>query len=247
MCFRYSLTQKAELLNQVASLHWALDFEPVYHANGFEFPIMPVITSQQPGEVQAYHWGLIPHWAGSLEEANKLRAQTLNARAETVYEKPAFRSYIPRRRCLVLADGFFEWMDFNKKKYPHYIRAADNSVFAFAGIYSHWTEPETGELFRTFAILTTVANPMMARIHNSKERMPVILQPQDWTTWLDPELPKERVQELLRPCSDGFLQAHTIDRGLARPGADANHPSTLAPVHYPELDSASEQASLFES
>ncbi|RYY89538.1 MAG: SOS response-associated peptidase [Chitinophagaceae bacterium] len=247
MCFRYSITQKAHLLNQLVNLKWALDFEPVYHANGFEFPLMPVITSQEPDQVQAYHWGLIPHWAPSLAEAQKLRAQTLNAKSETVYEKPAFRSYIPKRRCIVLADGFFEWMDFNKKKYPHYIQAADGAVFAFAGIYSHWTEPETGELFRTFSILTTAANPLLARIHNSKERMPVILAPEEWEAWLNPDLPREQVQEMMRACDEGFLKAHTIDRSLARPGFDANHPSTLEPVHYPELDSPSEQASLFGS
>ncbi|RYY38612.1 MAG: SOS response-associated peptidase [Chitinophagaceae bacterium] len=245
MCFRYSITQKAQLLNQVVSLRWTLDFEPVFHANGFEFPLMPVITSQEPDQVQAYHWGLIPHWAPSMAEAQKLRAQTLNAKSETVFEKPAFRSYIPKRRCLALSDGFFEWMDFNKKKYPHYVQAADGGIFAFAGIYSHWTEPETGELFRTFSILTTAANPMMARIHNSKERMPVILAPEQWEAWLDPDLTKEQVQELMRPCSESFLKAHTIDRALARPGFDANHAATLQQVHYPELDSPAEQASLF--
>lgn len=136
-------------------------------------------------------------------------------------------------------------MEFQKKKYPHLVRAGNEEVFAFAGIYSHWTEPETGELFRTFAIITTAANPFMARIHNSKERMPVILPPEAWADWLNPELRKEQIEELLRPCPDSFLRAHTIDRAIGRPGADTNHAGTHAEVLYPELDSPPEQFSLF--
>ncbi|RYY99816.1 MAG: SOS response-associated peptidase [Chitinophagaceae bacterium] len=246
MCYHYSLTKKQEQVMKLIAAEWELPYEPVYHANGFTFPTMPVITSQEPGKVQAYSWGLIPHWTASLADAQKLRAQTLNARGETVFEKPAFRSYIPKRRCLVLADGFFEWMEYQKKKYPHYVHAKEDELFAFAGVYSHWTEPETGELFRTFAIITTDANPLMARIHNTKQRMPVILPPGAWSEWLNPELPKERIGELLHPCADNYLQAHTVDRSLGRPGADTNHAGTLLPVGYPELDSP-EQFSLFNA
>ncbi|RYY64833.1 MAG: SOS response-associated peptidase [Chitinophagaceae bacterium] len=246
MCYHYSITKKQAQVLQLIAAEWEMPFEPVYHANGFTFPLMPVITSQEPGKVQAYSWGLIPHWTAGLAEAQKLRTQTLNAKAETVFEKPSFRNYIPKRRCLVLADGFFEWMEYQKKKYPHFVRAKGDELFAFAGIYSHWTEPETGELYRTFSILTTEANPFMARIHNTKQRMPVILPREAWSRWLDPELPKEQVQELLCPCPEGFLQAHTIDRAIGRPGADSNHEATLAPVDYPELGSSSEQASLFD-
>jgi putative SOS response-associated peptidase YedK len=247
MCYHYSLTKKQEQILSMITAEWELPYEPVYHANGFTFPLMPVVTSQEPGKVQAYHWGLIPHWVPSMADAQKLRAQTLNAKSETAFEKPAFRSYIPKRRCLVLADGFFEWMEFQKKKYPHFVQAKGGEIFAFAGIYSHWTEPETGELFRTFAILTTEANPFMARIHNSKLRMPVILSPSQWQDWLNPDLSKEQIQEMLRPCREGYLQAHTIDRAIGKPGASTNQEQTLAMVHYPELDSPAEQHSLFDS
>jgi len=245
MCYHYALTKGMENVLKNLTLDWEIPFEPVYHASGFTFPAMPVITSQEPGRVQAYTWGLIPHWTASLAEAQKLRTQTLNARSESVFEKPAFRSYIPKRRCLVLADGFFEWMDFQKKKYPHFISAAEGALFAFAGIYSHWTEPETGELFRSFAILTTAANPLMAKIHNSKERMPVILPQQAWNGWLDPGLSREQIEALLHPCPDNFLKAHTIDRAVGRPGAATNHAGILEPVHYPELYSP-EQHTLFD-
>src|SRR6476661_7215061 len=100
MCYHYSLSKKGEQVLKMIATEWEMPFEPVYHANGFTFPVMPVITSQEPGTVQAYHWGLIPHWTPSLAEAQKLRAQTLNAKAETVFEKPSFRNYIPKRRCL---------------------------------------------------------------------------------------------------------------------------------------------------
>ncbi|TCJ14134.1 SOS response-associated peptidase [Flaviaesturariibacter flavus] len=247
MCYHYTFTKKQEQVMKAITAEWEMPFEPVFHANGFTFPHMPVITSQEPGKVQAYTWGLIPHWVGTLEEATKLRAQTLNAKGETIFEKPAFRSYVPKRRCLVLADGFFEWMEFQKKKYPHLVRLQEEELFAFAGIYSHWTEPETGELFRTFAIITTAANPFMARIHNSKQRMPVILPRAAWQDWLNPELPREKIQELLQPCPDSYLKAHTIDRAIGRPGADTNHAGTLAEVSYPELGASPEQFSLFDS
>ncbi|HVK96877.1 MAG TPA: SOS response-associated peptidase family protein, partial [Flavisolibacter sp.] len=87
---------------------WEMPFEPIYHINGFDFPAMPVITSAHPNKVQAYSWGLIPHWVKNVEEAKKIRTQTLNAKAETIFEKPSFRNYV-NNRCIILADGFYEW------------------------------------------------------------------------------------------------------------------------------------------
>lgn len=214
---------------------WETPFEPIYHIGGFDFPVMPVVTAQEPGKVQAYTWGLIPHWVKTLADAQKLRAQTLNAKGETVFEKPSFRTYIQNNRCLVLADGFYEWMDFQKKKYPHYVHLKDDELFAFAGVYSHWTDKETGELFKTFAIITTDANPLMARIHNVKKRMPVILTKDQWNTWLTPELKKEQIADLLLPCPDVHMTAHPISKLITTRGADTNVPEIRKPFEYPEL------------
>lgn len=235
MCYHYSLTKKQEEIMKMIAAEWEMPFEPVHHASGFAFPVMPVITQQQPDKVQAYTWGLIPHWVKSGAEAQKLRAQTLNARAETLFEKPSFRTYARQRRCIALADGFFEWMEFAKKKYPHFVQLKEGALFGFAGVYSHWTDEETGELLRTFSIATTEANPLMARIHNTKQRMPVILPQEKWKDWLNPEAKEDELQELLQPCPDSGMQAHTVSKLITTRGADTNVPDIHASVEYPEL------------
>jgi putative SOS response-associated peptidase YedK len=235
MCYHYSLTKKQEEIMQMIQAEWEAPFEPIYHINGFDFPTMPVITLRHPGKVQGYQWGLIPHWVKSLDDAKKLRAQTLNAKAETLFEKPSFRTYAQENRCLVLVDGFFEWMEFNKKKYPHYVHLKNNELFAFAGLYSHWTDKETGELFRTFTIITTAANPLMERIHNQKKRMPVILTQDRWAQWLDPDLTRQQIQSMLEPCPDANMNAYTISKLITTRGADTNVPYVKDPQAYPEL------------
>jgi putative SOS response-associated peptidase YedK len=235
MCYHYSLTKKQEELMKMIGAEWEAPFEPIYHVNGFNFPRMPVITQEEPGKVQAYTWGLIPHWVKSADEADKLRAQTLNAKAETLFEKPSFRTYVQNHRCLVLADGFFEWMEYAKKKYPHYVHLKGSEVFAFAGLYTHWTDKDTGELFRTFTIITTEANPLMARIHNIKKRMPVILPRDHWKRWLDPTLSKEQIADMLHPCPDTGMDAYPISRQITARGADTNVPQIMQPYTYPEL------------
>lgn len=235
MCFHYSLTkERAEIEIQLGAT-WDDDWEPVNYVNGFTFPKMPVITQKSPGRIQLFQWGLIPHWVKSKTDADKLRAQTLNARSETVFEKPSFRSYIPNNRCLILADGFFEWMDFQKKKYPHYIYLKSNALFCFAGIYSFWTDKETGEHFDTFSILTSTANPMLARIHNSKLRMPVFIQPDQYKKWLTPDLPKEEIQSFFKPYPESEMKNHTISKLITSRTRNPNTPEVINPFTYPEL------------
>lgn len=235
MCFHYALTkQKAEIEIQLG-VSWDDDWQPIYHASGFSFLKMPVITQRQPGQVQMFNWGLIPHWVKTKSDADKLKAQTLNARSETAFEKPSFRSYIPNNRCLVIADGFFEWMDLQKKKYPHLIQMKDEKVFCFAGIYSSWVDKESGELINSFAILTTDANPMMAKIHNLKERMPVIIPPALYKKWLTPDLSKEDITAFFTPYPEDKMQNHTISKRITSRTEDSNVIETLEPFTYPEL------------
>src|SRR6476619_7321762 len=134
MCYHYSLTKKQEQIMRLIEGEWEAPFEPVYHASGFGFPVMPVITAAHPKEIQQYVWGLVPHWVHNMADAQKLRAQTLNAKSETLFEKPAFRNYV-NNRCIVLADGFYEWMEYKKKKYPHHVQLKNNELFGFAGLY----------------------------------------------------------------------------------------------------------------
>jgi putative SOS response-associated peptidase YedK len=235
MCFHYSLTKERTEIEIQLGATWEDDWQPVYSANGFTFLKMPVITQNKPGSIQLFNWGLIPHWVKSKVDADKLKAQTLNARSETVFEKPSFRSYITNNRCLVIADGFFEWMDFQKKKYPHFIYLKKKDVFCFAGIYSSWTDKETGEHLNTFSILTTDANPMMAHIHNSKKRMPVIVPPRLYKKWLTPDLPKESIVSFFIPYPDSEMQNHPISKRITSRTDDPNVPEVSEPFIYPEL------------
>jgi putative SOS response-associated peptidase YedK len=217
-------------------VHWeGQEWQPVYHASGFSFLQMPVITQADPKYVQLFNWGLIPSWVKTKIDADKLKAQTLNARSETAFEKPSFRSGIKYNRCLIPADGFFEWMDVNKKKYPHYIFMKNQELFCFGGIYANWTDRFTGELIQSFSILTTDANPMMEKIHNSKKRMPVIIPSNGYAHWLDNNLMPKDIQQFFKPFSDSEMAYHTISKLITSRVENSNVPEVLEAVEYPEL------------
>lgn len=212
MCFHNSMTKKAKALQAryQAKANYNIEFENVYHANGFSFPLWSVITSAKPDELQLYRWGLVPRWIKTDRDAKKIRTNTLNARSETVFEKPSYSLAIKKQRCLVPSTGFFEWRDENKKKIPYYIQLNDMDIFSMAGIYEHWTNPDTGELLSTFSILTTQANPLMEYIHNTKKRMPVILSPENEKRWLSANITKDDIMDLTQPYNEKLMNAYTI-------------------------------------
>lgn len=151
--------------------------------NGFEHPKTPIITNDQPELIQHFNWGLIPHWA----KDESIKTSTLNAKIETLEEKPSFRDVI-NHRCLVIANGYYEWQWLDSKgknKVKYEIGVGNEDLFAFAGIYSTWKDISTGLIRQTYSIVTTEANAIMAEIHNIKKRMPIILKPQDETKWLE--------------------------------------------------------------
>lgn len=157
-------------------------FKPTQHLNGFDFPLTPIIIDENPSEIVHYNWGLIPTWA----KDDSIQKMTLNARIETVDEKPSFKNSV-NKRCLVIANGFYEWQWHDtkgKNKTKFEIGIGNNNLFAFAGLYSQWTDKNTGEIKDTYTIVTTEANPLMAEIHNIKKRMPIILKPEDEIKWL---------------------------------------------------------------
>jgi len=174
MCFHNSLSKASqEIENRFnAKFESVFEFQPIYHASGFSFPKWAVITAEKPKTIQMYKWSLIPHWIKNLEDALKFRANTLNAQSETVFGKPSFKYSINKKRCLVISTGFYEWQDFNQKKYPYFINLKDGALFSMAGIFQNWTDKSTGELLNTFSILTTSANPLLEKIHNTKKRKP---------------------------------------------------------------------------
>jgi putative SOS response-associated peptidase YedK len=237
MCFHYSLTKEKAEVALLLSAQWDEDlhWQPMFHADGFTFCSMPVVTQREPNRIQMMQWGLIPHWVKNWQQAKEIRIQTLNARSETVFEKNSFRSGIRNARCLIPADGFFEWMHHQNKKYPHYISIENKTMFCFAGISSEWTDTDTGEMIQTFSILTTEANSLMARIHNTKKRMPVILPMQDYHVWLHPDIDADRIKTLMGPFPEGAMQYYTVSRSISNKKVNTNLLETLNYFQYPEL------------
>ncbi|MEH2192621.1 MAG: SOS response-associated peptidase [Nostoc sp.] len=205
MCGRFTLNQSAEALAQVFHVEPVLDLA----ANFNIAPTQMVATvlqnpESENREFKQLHWGLIPSWA----KDGGMGAKLINARAETVAEKPAFRSAFKHRRCLVLADGFYEWQRQQGKKQPFYFRLQDGQPFGFAGLWEKWqpvrAASPTGEAgtpaneeIISCTILTTAANELLQPIH---ERMPVILEPKDYDLWLDSQVQTpQTLQQLLRP------------------------------------------------
>jgi putative SOS response-associated peptidase YedK len=236
MCFHFSLTQKMAIIETELNATWeGAEWQPIYHASGFSFLDMPVITQEKPNLLQPMTWGLIPAWVKSTEQAQEIRSLTLNARSESLFEKPSFRKSAQQRRCLIPADGFFEWMEYNGNKYPHYIKPLSGSLFCFGGVYDQWLNPVSGEYINSFSIITTPANSLMAKIHNRKKRMPLIIPANQWQAWLSSSSDKNKVESFFIPFPDGLLHAYTISKRITDRYQDSNVPQTLESFTYPEL------------
>jgi putative SOS response-associated peptidase YedK len=176
--------------------------------------LMPVVPNDGQRMLDAFRWGLIPSWAKDASIGSKL----INARCETVAEKPSFRSALKRKRCLVLVDGFYEWKQTTKPKVPFFFHRKDRKPFALAGLWEEWKAPDTGEVVRTCCLITTGPNALMAPIH---DRMPVILSPGGQEQWLHPEaMDAAELQPLLVPCADDFLEAYEVTRVVNSPAND---------------------------
>lgn len=207
-------------------------FGPNFVQSAFEFQTWPVIACDQPKTLQLMNWGLIPRWVKEEANALKIRSNTVNARVETAHEKPSFRESLKKRRCLILADGFYEFRELSKAKYPYFIQLKGARAFALAGLYDEWANPVTGELLRTFALLTTEANSLMQKIHNRKKRMPVILPAGSENSWLDFTL---KATEVANPFPDEKMEAWTVSRILTSRTEERNVPEACKPFDYPEL------------
>ena len=236
MCYHYTVPNIDVLKTRFkTSTTKATEFDRLYHISGFVTPSLPVITNEAPNTIQMLTWGLVPHWVKDPVTAKKLQNRLLNARSETIHEKPAFRSLITSKRCLVLADGFFEWRHYEGVKYPYYIQLSGGEPFAFAGLWDNWTNPETGKELKTYTIITTWANPLLEQVHNTRKRMPVILHQADEKPWLTLNLKREAIDSLLVPFEAGKMVAHPVSRLITAKGAKKNVPEVIKRAAYPEL------------
>tara|TARA_B100001029_G_C15019827_1_gene429785 strand:- start:375 stop:1025 length:651 start_codon:yes stop_codon:yes gene_type:complete len=190
MCFNISVKSKKNIIENHLDVRFEDDliFEPQIHISAFTNPLIPVITARNRDKIKLYYWGLIPSWIKDKQKANEIRKMTYNAKSETVLEKPSFRDSINNRKCLVIADGFYEWQSTSNGKECYYITCSDNNIFTFAGLWSDWLDKSTGELLKSVSILTQPANEIMSKIHNIKKRQPVILHSHNQGKWLDSEL-----------------------------------------------------------
>lgn len=241
MCYNVSVIVDISILEGrfEAKLRQPGLFKEYYHASGFTAPFLPVITNENQSEIELFQWGLIPFWTKDEESANEIRLRTLNARAETIFQKRSFSHAILHKRCLVLVDGFYEWQEVEKKKYPYYISLHDHRSFAFAGIWDSWFNKEKGETRNTFSIITTSANGLMERIHNTRKRMPVILRQEDEKRWLSPGIGADEIASMLKPYDDREMEAYTVSRLISSRGLNTNTPEVIEKTFYPELDSTS--------
>ena len=201
MCGRYSITPKAKGKSHVAKLVEKKLKEG--HYNAAPSQALPVVTNTQPDALQFFSWGLQPFWA---KDAKSIK-RSINARAETLTEKATFRNLLKGKRCLVPADGFFEWQKSEHGKVPHRIMLKSEDLFSFAGLWDEWLDKGTGEILHTYTIITTEANDLVKPIH---DRMPVILSPEAEELWLDEHETQAALLSLLMPYEVDEMKAYAV-------------------------------------
>lgn len=230
MCYTVASNKKKEELAK--SFDVAIDelsYEPAYMLSGFTHPQLPVLLSGSPEKITLAQWGLIPHWVKSREQAHELWNQTLNAKGETIFEKPSFRSSALTRKCCVLVNGFFEWQTNGKIKTPHFIYLEDQQPFALGGLWDEWTDTTTGEIRRTCTIVTTPANALMSEIHNEKLRMPLIIPRGTEQSWLR-ATDEQGTKKFLVPFDTTLMRAHEVSKLVNGRNGNPNVPEVQHPV-----------------
>ena len=234
MCFTVNVNLiKEELESRYgATLIDPDKYRPSYYYHAFGLPKIPAICSSDASSIRLLQWGLIPSWTRSKEDAEIIRYKTFNARAESIDMKPSFSGSIKSKRCIIPIRGFFEWQHAGKDKIPWYISDSGNEILSLAGIYDDWTESITGEILGTFSVITTDANELMAEIHNSKKRMPVLLDRNSEHAWTDQSSSLTEILDFLRPCPSDKLKAHTIGPLVNDRNADRNVPEVIKPYIY---------------
>ena len=234
MCGRIVLSSAPHVLAEKFYLDMVPDLVPRYNIAPTTDIAAVVPNPKTTGNlIRMFRWGLVPPWSPGPEAGAKM----INARSETVREKPSFREAFAHRRCLIPVDGFYEWQKRDKVKHPFLFRRKDQEVFALAGLWEQWEYPG-GRKLDTCSILTTAANSTMRPIHH---RMPVILPAKDWQVWLN--LPADKaatLTSLLKPCAADLLQAHPVSDRVNKPAHD--DPTNLDPV----WDDPQGQMNLFE-
>jgi len=213
MCGRFTMASPGEAVAELFELPVVPELAPRWNIAPTQAVAAVRADAAGGRELVGLHWGLIPSWA----KERAIGARMINARAETVAEKPAFRAALRARRCLIVADGFYEWQKAGARKQPWYIRMRDGRPFAFAGLWERWAAGPD-EVLDSCTIVTTTPNGVVAPIH---DRMPVILERGDYAAWLDPgQRDPARLQPLLRPHPDVAMEAWPVGLRVNNPAND---------------------------
>ena len=221
MCGRFVQYTLFPLLEKEFSLKFGADVPLRQSYNIAPTQDVPVVVNEEGNRLSLCRWGLIPPWSRDAAIGSRM----INARAETLAEKPSFKGPYRKHRCLILADGFYEWRKTESGKVPVYITMRDGRPFGFAGLYSDWRPPE-GDPIRTCTIVTTEPNELLKPIHN---RMPVIIRPENREHWLDPGVQDpEKLSPLLAPYSSDELDMWEVSRTVNSPVNDS--PENIVPV-----------------
>ncbi|MGD0649736.1 MAG: SOS response-associated peptidase [Verrucomicrobiia bacterium] len=222
MCGRFTLTAEAKELAKRFGIEISASFYKTVAPRYNIAPTQPVVVLANDGKrcLMQMRWGLIPSWAKDPAVGNRM----INARSETLTSRPAFRVSIRKRRCLILADGFYEWKKTGTVKQPVRIVLKNCEPFGFAGLWDNWKSPNGNEI-ATCTIITTEANDLIATIH---DRMPVVLPRQSEDTWLDPESPLSELLALLKPYPSDQMEFYPVSRAVNSPGY--NSPDCIVPI-----------------
>ena len=231
MCFTVSMYAKTHVIEtDMGAVFDDPDaYTAYYHVSGFVHPELPVVANERPDAIQMMSWGLVPRWTKDAEAADEIRTMTLNARAETIFEKPSFRDAVVKRRALLPVNGFLEWRHDGAAKKPYVVRSRDGHLLTLGCVWEEWTCRGTGEVRRTFSIITTEANGLLSWVHNAKQRMPVIIPTSARTSWLE-DADRHDVTTLMRPIADGLLEAVPVAKDVSRIKVNMDRPELLAPT-----------------
>ncbi len=211
--------------------------EEWFHTSGFQHPKLLIYTGDSAEMPIVASWGLIPFWVRNEQQQLDIWNKTINARGESIFEKPSFRTSANSKRCLIYIDGFFEHHHFAGNAYPFYIQRIDGEPIVLGGLWDEWTNRASGEIVNSFTIVTTKANSLLRKIHNNPKlkeaRMPLIIEENRAEDWIKGSV--QQAKKLIVPAEDGILSAHTV-RKLRGKNAVGNSPEAIEEYTYPELE-----------
>ena len=200
-------------------------YQPTFRANAYAHPEFPIVLIDS---VKTFLWGLIPSWIHNVDYAKELADDTINVRAETIYDKPELIKIVESKRCIIPSTGFFEWRSNNNFKHPYYLKVKDQEIFSIAGVYQSWKNPTTGSIVNTFSMLTLEGNDMIKYIHTASNRIPLILSPEEEEMWLKPRLTKYEILSLMKVIPSSKLQAYAVSLDLLN--LSPNDPDAIKPI-----------------